>query len=296
MSGSSGLIGTALRESLDADGHEVIRLVRRPPAQAGEVEWNPSVGDVDPAPLEGLDAVVNLSGAGIGERRWTKAYKEALRNSRIRSTAILANALSRLDKPPRVFLSASGVNYYGMDRGAEVLTEDSTPGEGFLAKLCQDWEVAAHAAKAADIAVCHTRFGLALDRRGGSLGKMLPLFRAGLGGSLAGGQQYWSFISMPDAVAALRFLIENPGSVGIYNITGPEPVTNAEFTRVLAHQLRRPAILPVPSAALRIALGELSAAIAGSLRMVPSRLLDAGFKFRHLDARSSISAALAPER
>ncbi|NED96651.1 TIGR01777 family protein [Phytoactinopolyspora alkaliphila] len=292
ISGSSGLIGTALSESLEADGHEVLRLVRRPTAGAGEIPWNPSVGDVDPALLEGLDAVVNLSGAGIGDHRWTKAYKETLRNSRIRTTAILANALARLDDPPRVFLSASGVNYYGMDRGAEVLTEDSEPGQGFLPQLCQDWEAATDTAKAAGIAVCHTRFGLALDRRGGSLGQMLPVFRAGLGGPLAGGHQYWSFISMPDVVAALRFLIEQPGSVGIYNLTSPEPVTNGEFTRVLAHQLRRPAILPVPTVALRVALGEIAATIAGSLRMVPTRLVAAGFEFRHPTARSAIAAAL----
>lgn len=292
ISGSSGFIGVALRQSLEADGHEVLRLVRRPPAEPGEISWDPAVGDVDPAPLERLDAVVNLSGAGVGDRRWSSGYKQVLRSSRIHATTILATALAGLDAPPRVFLSASGVNFYGMDRSDEILDEDATPGQGFLPQLCQEWEAAADIAEAAGVAVCHTRFGLALDRSGSSLGRMLPIFRAGLGGPLAGGRQYWSFISRTDVVRALRFLMEQRGSVGPYNVTAPEPITNAEFVRVLAHQLSRPALVPVPRLALRIALGEFSDTIAGSLRMVPARLLDAGFEFRHPDARSAVAAAL----
>lgn len=293
IAGSSGFLGTALSTSLTADGHEVLRLVRRPTTAPGEVHWDPVVGDIDPVPLEGLDAVVNLAGAGVGERRWTKAYKEVVRNSRIHATTILANALTRLDAPPRVFVSASGINFYGTDRGSEVLDEDAGQGTGFLNDLCRDWEAAADTAKGADIAVCRTRFGAVMDRRGGALARMLPIFRFGLGGPLAGGRQYWSFISLTDAVRALRYLIETPGSVGAYNVTAPEPVTNAEFTRVLAHALNRPAVLPVPGPALRMAVGEFADQIIGSLRVVPSRLTDSGFEFRHPDARSVINTALA---
>lgn len=291
--GSSGLVGTALRESLTADGHEVLRLVRRPPASADETPWDPAVGDVDPVPLEGLDAVVNLAGAGVGERRWSKAYKQTIRNSRVHTTSVLANALAGLDTPPRVFVSASGMNYYGADRGPEVLDEDAGPGDGsFLAKLCQDWEAAAEVAATAGIAVCRVRFSMVLDRDGGSLGRMLTPFRLGVGGPLAGGEQYWSYISLHDTVRALRFLIHTPGCTGPYNIAAPEPVTNAEFARVLAHQLHRPALLPVPEFALHLAIGELATYVAGSIRTVPGRLVDGGFVFEHADTRSAIAAAL----
>ncbi|NEE01758.1 TIGR01777 family oxidoreductase [Phytoactinopolyspora halotolerans] len=293
ISGSSGFIGTALVRSLTADGHNVLRLVRRPAvADAGEVPWDPAVGDIDPAPLEGLDAVVNLCGAHVGERRWTKRFKEELYRSRIRSTSILANALTHLDRPPRVFVSATGTSAYGRNRGADVLDEDSGPGAGFLADLCQAWEAAAEPAKSAGVAVCYPRFGLVADSSGGMLARMLPLFRSGLGGPLAGGGQYWSHVSLPDTVRALRFLIEQPGCVGAFNITAPEPATNAEFTRVLAHALNRPAIMPVPRFALRIALGESAEYLAGSLRVLPRRLVDSGFVFEHHTARDVVTAAL----
>lgn len=292
IAGSSGLVGTALTRSLAADGHQVLRLVRRPPAGAEELRWNPAAGDIDPMPLEGVDAVVNLGGAGINEHRWTKGFKETLRSSRIHTTSVLSTALARLDTPPRVLISASGVNFYGRDHGAQILDEDFPAGKGFLSHLCQDWEAATEPAAAAGIAVCRARFGLVMDRRGGSLAKMLPLFRLGLGGPLAGGQQYWSFISLPDAVRALRLLLETPGSVGPYNITGPEPVTNAEFTRVLAHGVRRPAMLPAPELALRVVIGDLTGHIVGSLRVLPRRLAEAGFQFHHPDARAVVAAAL----
>lgn len=292
IAGSSGLVGTALSRSLTADGHDVLRLVRRPPASADELRWNPAAGDIDPVPLEGVDAVVNLGGAGINERRWTKGFKETLRSSRIHTTTVLATALTRLDRPPRVLISASGINFYGRDQGSRVLDEDSVAGDGFLSHLCQDWEGATEPAAAAGIAVCRTRFGLVMDRRGGSLAKMLPIFRLGLGGPLAGGQQYWSFISLPDAIRALRYLLETPGCVGPYNISGPAPVTNAEFTRVLAHGLHRPAVFPAPELALRVVIGDLTGHIVGSLRVLPSRLTEAGFQFRHPDARTVVAAAL----
>ncbi|WP_205857384.1 TIGR01777 family oxidoreductase [Phytoactinopolyspora endophytica] len=290
--GSSGLIGTALRNSLTADGHDVLRLVRRPAAGADELQWDPAVGDIDPGPLEGLDAVVNLSGAGVGDRRWTKRYKQELYTSRIRPTAILAKAIVGLDRPPRVFVSPTGISVYGVDRGAEVVDEDSSSGTDFLAELCLAWQAAAEPAKDAGVAVCHPRFGLVMDRSGGAFKQMLPMFRFAVGGSLAGGRQYWSHVSLPDTVRALRFLIEQPGCVGAYNITAPEPATNAEFTRVLAHMLHRPAVLPVPRFALRLVLGEFTDYIAGSLRVVPHRLTEAGFVFQHRTTREVVAAAL----
>ncbi|AYY13699.1 TIGR01777 family protein [Actinobacteria bacterium YIM 96077] len=293
VAGSSGLVGTALCASLTADGHDVLRLVRRPATDSSELHWDPAIGDVDPNPLEGIDAAVNLAGAGVGERRWSKAYKQLLRSSRIHTTAFLANTLAGLDDPPRVFVSASGINYYGTDRGNEVLDENSEPDGGFLAGLCRDWEEAAQAASAAGIAVCQTRFGIVLDRHQGAMSRMLPLFRWGLGGPLAGGRQYWSFISLADTVNALRFLIEKEGCAGAYNMTAPEPVTNAEFTRVLAYLLSRPALLPAPWLALRIALGEFAHEIAGSLRVVPTRLTESGFTHQHPTARSAIAHALS---
>lgn len=295
IAGSSGLIGTALRESLLSDGHEVVRLVRRSPASADELAWDPAAGELDPAGLDGLDAVVNLAGAGIGDRRWTREYKRLLLESRVQATSLLATTIAQLDRPPRVFVSASGINAYGDDRDAEVLDEDAEAEDSFLARLCRDWEAAAQPARDADVAVCHTRFGIVVAAEGGALSRMFPLFRFGLGGRLAGGEQYWSFVSLVDAIRAVRFLIEQPGCVGPYNITAPQPVTNAEFTRVLAHSLNRPAVLPVPGIALRLALGEFAETIAGSLYVVPKRLVEAGFEHRHPDARSAVQAAITHE-
>lgn len=290
--GSSGFVGTALLASLAADGHEVLRLVRRPPSAPNELRWDPAVGDIDPVPLEGLDAVVNLSGAGVGDRRWTKAYKNELYYSRVRTTTILARALANLDAPPPVFVSASAIGIYGVDRGSDVLDEDSSLGDDFLARLTRSWEAAADEAKNAGIAVCHPRFGLIMDRSGGAMKRMLPLFRAGIAGPLAGGRQFWSHVSLEDTVRALCFLIEQPGCVGAYNITAPRPVTNAEFTRILASAVHRPALLPVPYVALRLVLGEYAANVAGGLYVQPTRLATSGFEFQHPDATSVVNAAL----
>ncbi len=293
MTGSSGMIGTALRGSLAADGHEVLRLVRREPQGSGEVSWEPTRGHLDPQSLDGVDAVVNLAGANIGGHRWTRSYKRTLIASRANATRILSEAVAALDDPPRVLLSASAIGFYGTGHSWEVLDEDAPPGEkGFLAELCTAWEAAAAPAAAADIAVCHPRMGMVMTTSGGALARMLPLFRLGLGGPLGGGEQYWSHVSLVDVVRALRFLLETPGCAGPYNVTAPEPVTNAEFSRVLAHALHRPMLLPVPEFALRIRLGELADDVLASLRVVPRRLLEAGFRFEHPDARSVVAAAL----
>jgi uncharacterized protein len=293
ITGSSGLIGTALRASLAADGHEVLRLVRRPAQSADEISWDPAGGRLDPASLEGVEAVVNLAGAGTGDHRWTRSYKKTIYDSRINATRTLVDAIMQMHQRPRVLVSQSGVDVYGVGHGADVIDEDELPGEGsFLSSVARDWEAAAAFAAAADIAVCHSRTGIVMTRKGGALAEMLPLFRRGLGGPLAGGDQYWSHISLTDAVRALQFLTETHGCSGPYNLTAPEPVTNAEFTRVLAKALHRPAILPVPEFALRIGLGESADRAVNSLRVIPARLVDAGFQHRHPDAPSVVADAL----
>lgn len=293
LTGSSGMIGTALRGSLAADGHEVLRVVRREPQRPDEVSWDPAGGHLDPRPLDGLDAVVNLAGANIGGHRWTRKYKRTLIASRANATRTMAEALAALDNPPRVLVSASAIGVYGTGHGSEPLDEDDPPGgTGFLVGLCTAWEAAAAPAAAADIAVCHPRMGMVMTRSGGAMARMLPFFRLGFGGPLGGGEQFWSHVSLVDTVRALRFLLETPGCAGPYNVTAPEPVTNAEFSRVLARALHRPMLLPVPAFAVRVRLGELADDVLASLRVTPRRLLEAGFRFEHPDARSVVAAAL----
>lgn len=294
VTGSSGFIGTALTAHLHRGGHDVVRLVRRDPTGPDEARWDPAAGVIDIADLEGVEAVVNLSGAPVGDHRWNRAYKRVLHDSRVRTTTVLAAALASMPERPRVLVSASGINFYGSDRGHDVLDEDDDPGDGFLAGLSQEWEDAANPARNANIAVCNPRFGIVMDRSGGALGRMLPLFRLGLGGTLGGGDQYWSSVSLNDVIRSLTFLIEEHGCVGPYNVTAPEPVTNAEFTRVLAAALHRPRLAPVPAVALRIALGEYAEDIIGSLRVVPSRLVDAGFVHDQPTPRAIVEAALLP--
>jgi hypothetical protein len=286
------MIGTALRAALSADGHEVLRLVRRPPQSSDEVRWDPAAGRLDPAHLEGVEAVVNLAGANVGGQRWTKAYKRTLRDSRLGATRTLATALAQTADRPRVLVSMSAAGIYGLAHGSEILDDDEPPGDGFLADMCQEWEAAAGPAEVAGVAVCHPRPHMIMTRNGGALARMLPWFRKGLGGPLAGGGQYWSSVSLHDVVRALQFLIETPGCTGPYNVAAPQPVTNAEFVRVLARQLGRPTLLPVPEFALRIRYGEFADDILVSLRLVSARLGDAGFEFEHPDTPAIIAAAL----
>lgn len=291
VTGSSGLIGTALTDVLEGDGHEVVRLVRREPLTYDEVRWDPVTGHLDPRLLGRVDAAVNLAGAGVGVRRWTDSYKRLMWRSRIDSTTVLARTLAGLPDRPRVLLSASGVDYYDDVRG-EPVDETGAPGTAFLAGLCQDWEAATDPASDAGIRVCRLRFGVVLSRRGGALGAMLPLFRLGLGGRLGSGDQYWTWVALADVLRAVRFLLERDDVAGAVNVTSPEPVTNAEFTRVLGAALRRPALLPAPGPALRLALGEYADQVLGSRRVLPRRLLDAGFAFRYPTVDAALSAAL----
>lgn len=282
VSGASGLIGRELVRHLRTEGHEVLTLVRRPTRSAQEVRWDPDAGELDPAALGQLDAAVNLSGAGVGDHRWTEEYRKLILTSRLRTTTTLVDALRRLDTPPQVLLNASAIGVYG-DAGDTVLTEDSPAGEGFLADVVRQWEAATAPAADAGIRVATLRTGLLANPQGGAFGRLLTLFRLGVGGPLGSGRQWWSLISMPDEVAAVEFLLTHDVH-GPVNLTCPEPARNVVVSKTLGRALKRPALLAVPPFALRLALGEFSSEILASQRVVPTRLLDAGFTFRHRDA------------
>lgn len=291
ITGSTGLIGKALVGALRDEGLTVVRLVRRRAAAADEVRWDP-FGDVDTASLEGVDAVVHLAGASIGDHRWTMANRREIRDSRIEGTRTLARALAGLKRRPSVFVSGSAIGFYG-DTGDVAVDESAPRGEGFLAELCLDWEAAARPAADAGIRVVHPRTGLVFAREGGLLGKVLPLFRLGLGGRLGTGRQWMSWISLADQVAALRFLIDGDLD-GPVDLTAPEPVTNADFTEALGAALRRPTPFTVPATVLRLALGEL--ADEGALisqRVLPARLIEAGFTFKHRELTAALPDILA---
>jgi uncharacterized protein (TIGR01777 family) len=293
VAGASGLIGRALCDHLQQRGHQVVRLVRRP-VGPGEpaIQWDPLAGRLESSGLDGVDAAVNLAGAGIGDRRWTAERKQVVRESRIRSTALLASTLAGLDQPPVVLVNASAVGFYG-NRGDEVLTESSGPGSGFLPSLCQEWEAGTAPAAEAGIRVALARSGLVLTGSGGALAKVLPIFKIGLGGRLGSGSQWWSWITLADEVAALVWLLEHDLS-GPVNLTAPDPVTNQDFTRTLAQVLSRPAWLAVPPIGPRILLGsELADSLLfASARVHPAVLLDAGFAFAHPGLEPALRAVL----
>ncbi|MFJ2918699.1 TIGR01777 family oxidoreductase [Streptomyces sp. NPDC094461] len=291
VSGASGLVGTALVRSLRADGHEVVRLVRRPARSGDEVEWDPRRGYVDVAGLVGCDAVVHLAGAGVGDHRWTEAYKREIRDSRVLGTAAVAEAVASLDVPPKVLLSGSAIGYYG-DTGDRAVDEGAPAGEGFLPSVCVEWEAATAAAREAGVRTVHARTGLVVAREGGAWGRLFPLFRAGLGGRLGSGRQYWSFIALHDEVAALRHILDTESLVGPVNLTGPDPVTNSEVTAAMGRVLHRPTLCTAPALALRIALGEFAQDVLGSQRVLPGRLLDSGFVFAFPGIDAAIRAAL----
>lgn len=291
VAGASGLIGGALARSLTADGHEVVRLVRRAARHEREVCWDPEKQYVDTAGLAGCHAVVNLAGAGIGDRRWSDAYKKTLRDSRVLGTAALAEAVAALEDPPRVLVNGSAIGFYG-DTGDRAVDESAPPGDGFLSSLCVEWEEAAAAAQEAGVRTVFARTGLVVSRRGGAWARLFPLFKAGLGGRIGDGRQYWSFIALHDEVAAIRHLIHTEGLSGPFNLTAPDPVTNAEITAAMGRVLHRPTPFPVPAAALRLALGEMSGDVLGSQRVLPKRLLESGFAFAFPDIEGAIRAAL----
>ena len=281
VSGASGLIGKALVPTLVKAGHQVVRLVRdRTAAAADEVAWSPEDGRLDPHDLEGVDGVVHLAGEPI-LGRWTAAKRARIRDSRVAGTALLARTLARLAPRPRVFVCASASGYYG-DRGDEVLTEESSAGTGFLSDVCREWEAAALPAREAGLRVVWVRTGLALAQGGGLLGTLLLPFRLGLGGPIGRGHRFWSWIAIDDLVDVFRFALESHTLSGPVNGVAPNPVSNAEFANTLGRVLARPAFLPVPPAALRLAFGREAAneAMLASARLVPARLLAGGFRFR----------------
>lgn len=290
VTGSTGLIGAELVRSLRADGHEVLRLVRREAESPDEVEWDPARQYVDAAGLAGCEAVVHLAGAGVADHRWTAAYKKEIRDSRVLGTAAIAEALASLDTPPRVLVSGSAIGYYG-DTGGRPVDESAPPGDGFLASVCVEWEEAAAPAQEAGIRTVFARTGLVVAREGGAWAKLFPLFRAGLGGRLGSGRQYWSFIALHDEVAALRFLVDTETLSGPVNLTAPEPVTNREVTAAMSRALHRPALLPVPATAMRLAVGEAASDALSSQRVLPAKLLSAGFKFAFPSVEGAIGAA-----
>ena len=273
ITGASGLIGTALVGHLKSEGHTVQRLVRRKPVAPDEVFWDPNAGTVDLAPLEGVDAVIHLAGAGVGDKRWSKKYKAQILNSRLYGTNTIASAVEKLK--PSVFISGSAIGWYG-ETGNRAVTESDRAGDDFLASVCKEWEAAADAATS--VRTVKIRTGLVLDPTGGALGRMIPLFKMGLGGRLGNGKQWWSWITLHDEIKAISYLLE-ADIEGPVNLTSPNPVTNAEFTAALARALRRPALFPAPAIALKIALGGFSTEILGSKRILPQRLIDAGFHF-----------------
>ena len=271
ISGSSGLIGTALVGHLKSEGHTVQRLVRRAPVASDEVQWDPQTGFVDLTALTGVDAIIHLAGVGVGDKRWTKKFKSEILNSRLLGTTTIAKAVAELK--PQVFISASAIGWYG-ESGNRAVVETDRVGDDFLAAVCREWESAADLA--GDVRTVKIRTGLVLDPTGGALGKMLPLFRLGFGGKLGSGKQWWSWITLHDQIRAVVFALENQIS-GPVNVTSPNPVTNQEFTSALARALHRPALFPSPAIALKIALGGFSSEVLGSKKVIPHVLQEAGF-------------------
>jgi uncharacterized protein (TIGR01777 family) len=301
ISGSSGFIGTALAEALRRDGHTVGRLVRPQStggatASAGPqtiaMRWDPLAGEFDSAAAEGAQAAVHLAGASIAEGRWNAARKQILRSSRVDSTRQLVSALSRLGRPPQVFVSASAIGYYG-DRGDEELTEQSAPGTDFLATLARDWEAEAARAEQFGARVVMLRFGLILAAHGGALPRMLLPFRLGLGGRLGSGKQWMSWLALEEVIGVLRYALQNAGARGPINAVAPHPVRNAEFTRTLGRVLRRPTIFPAPATALRLALGEMAGPLLlASQRVLPRKLQELGYSFQQPELEAALSTLL----
>jgi len=294
ITGSSGLIGNALVRSLAGDGHEVLKLVRRDPRGPDEASWDPSSRRLDSSLLAGADAVVNLAGAGIGDKRWSDDYKKLVLDSRIDATSTIVTTLTGLaaDQRPAVLVNASAVGYYGETK-EEAVDETGAPGEGFLVEVVQQWEDATRPAADAGVRVVTARSGIVLSAEGGALGKVLPLFKLGLGGKLGSGRQWMSWIALADEIAALRFLIDNNDVSGPVNLTAPEPVRNGEYTKAIGRAVHRPALAVVPPIALRAALGGFAdEGVLVSQRVLPSKLEDAGFSFTYADVDSALAALL----
>ena len=286
ITGASGLIGTALVGHLKSEGHTVQRFVRRPVVAPDEIQWDPKTGYVEIEALRGVDAIIHLAGVGVGDKRWSKKYKSEILNSRLLGTTAIANAVNEVK--PQVFISASAIGWYG-ESGNRPVIESDRVGDDFLAAVCREWEGAADLVT--DVRTVKIRTGLVLDPTGGALGKMLPLFRLGLGGKLGNGKQWWSWITLHDVIRAITFILENKVS-GPVNLTSPNPVTNQEFTSALARAIHRPALFPAPAIALKVALGGFSSEILGSKKVVPQALTDAGFTWDYPHITNALTALI----
>ena len=295
VTGASGLIGSALVPALRADGHQVVTLVRREPRADGEIRWDPTAGQLDPTALAGIDAAVHLAGAGVGDHRWTEAYKKTIRDSRVLGTRLLCERLAELEPRPKVLVSSSGMSVYA-DDGDIPLDENAPLGtSSFLANVAQQWEAAAAPAVDAGIRVCYLRTGMVLSSNGGAMAKILPLFKFGVGGKFGSGKQWWSWITLADEVGVILFLLDADGVRGPVNAVSPNPVTNAEFVKALGRATHRPALLPVPAFALKVVLGGLSSEILDSLRVVPGVLTKAGYRFVHPELDTALAAVVAKQ-
>lgn len=291
ITGASGLIGSAVAASLSAAGHHVLRLVRRPSQTDDEVAWDPTDGSVDVDRLQGIDALLHYAGAGIGDQRWTSGYKREIRESRVLGTRTIARAIATLDPLPSVMVCGSAHGYYG-ETGDRAVSEDAPNGKGFLAGVARDWENAAGPASDAGVRLAFTRSGLVVAGEGGAWGRMWPLFKLGVGGRIGPGDQYWSFVSLRDEVRAIRYLVDNPTLSGPFNVCAPNPATNAEITRVMGDQMGRPTLAAVPTFVLKTVLGEMASEVLGSIRAVPTRLLEAGFTFNDPHIEDAITFGL----
>jgi uncharacterized protein (TIGR01777 family) len=293
VSGSTGLIGSALLPRLREAGHDVVRLVRRAPTAADEVRWDPAAGTLDATELGRVDGIVHLAGEGIGEKRWSPEQKQRILDSRVQGTRLLAQTAAALEPKPAVFVCGSAIGFYGL-RGDEVLTEESSSGSGFLADVVQEWEAAAQPAQDAGIRTVLLRTGIVLTRKGGAFGKLLPFLKAGIGGKLGRGDQWWSWISVEDEVGLILHSLTTDALAGPVNATAPEPVTNAELVKVAGKVLGRPTFLPVPKFALSIAMGgEMTEeVILAGQRVLPKAAEASGYVFRHRDVESALRAML----
>jgi hypothetical protein len=294
VSGSTGLVGTALVPELTRAGHDVLRLVRSKSQASSKdlVGWDPDARYIDAAGLEGLDAVVHLAGEPIAGGRWTALRKARIRDSRVQGTRLLCEALSHTSRPPATLVCASAIGFYG-NRDDELLTETSAGGQGFLAEVCRDWEAAAEPARQKVIRVVNSRFGVILTARGGALAKMLTPFKLGLGGVIGSGRQYMSCIALDDCVAAILHGLGTDWLRGPMNVVGPVPVTNHEFTKTLGRVLGRPTVFPMPAIAARLAFGEMAdELLLSSTRVDPRKLQESGFQFKHADLESALHSAL----
>lgn len=291
LTGSSGLIGQAVMAELIGRGDEVIRIVR-PGSRAVGIFWDPRTGQIEADRLQDLDAVIHLAGESIASL-WTPARKRSIRTSRVQGTSLLATTLAGLERPPKVLVSASAVGFYGNRSESQPIDETAPRGAGFLAEVSQLWESAADPARRAGIRVVHPRFGLVLSKRGGALKFALPAFYAGLGGKLGSGRQFWSWVALDDVAGSILHMIETPSLSGPVNVTAPNPVSNADFTRTLSQTLHRPAVIPVPAFALKLGGGMAEELILSSARVVPKKLLESGYKFRHPELREALQSVLA---